>query len=236
MMKQTFGFALALILSIAALFPASSPAAGAAPGVPALPHAFYGTVTINGAAAAPGTVIEARGAGVLSGASVSGNPLTTTTAGAYGAQTGLAPKLIVQGDIAEGAVVSFFVNGVASGQTAQWRSGQLTRLDLSAAVVQIAPGMGAVPGAAPSNAPAASNAVPVPPAAAPALRPAPGASATGKPAAAVPSRTSATATPGATRSRPRRGPDWELISGLIVAVVGAAGMAVLLLGKRESDL
>ena len=36
-------------------------------GIPALPHAFYGTVKINGSSARVGTSVEARGPGVMTG-------------------------------------------------------------------------------------------------------------------------------------------------------------------------
>ena len=100
--------------------------------VPALPHAFYGEVTVNGNPAPPDTVIEARVEGVL--LSVPGNPLTTAELGKYGGSGALDPKLVVQGDIPEGATVTFYVNGVSTGQTAPWQSGGITQLDLAVTI------------------------------------------------------------------------------------------------------
>jgi len=99
-----------------------------AQGVPPLPHAFYGTVEVNGSPAPVGTVVEARGEGVLAG--VGNNPIVITVEGRYGSEEALKPKLIVQGEIAEGAPVTFYVNGVSTGQTTGWHSGEVTELDL----------------------------------------------------------------------------------------------------------
>jgi len=103
--------------------------------VPPLPHAFYGTVKINGSPAPVGTEVEARGEGVLTG--VEGNPVITTVAGKYGGSGPLEPKLIVQGEIADGAILTFYVNGVSTGQTAEWHSGEVTEINLT---VSIPPG------------------------------------------------------------------------------------------------
>ena len=103
---------------------------------PSLPHFFYGELTINGTPAPTGTPVEARGAGVITG--ISGNPLITTGAGIYGGAGALAPKLLVQGEIAEGATIEFFVNGTRADQTAQWRSGQTTNLDLNIFIFELA--------------------------------------------------------------------------------------------------
>jgi len=102
--------------------------------VPALPHAFYGTVLINGEDARVGTQVEARGTGVITG--IEGNPITVTEAGKYGGPGGLDPKLVVQGDIEEEATVTltFYVNDVSTGQTAEWHSGEVTELPLSVTI------------------------------------------------------------------------------------------------------
>jgi len=76
-----------------------------------MPHAFYGSVTINGTAAANGTVVEARGEGVLTG--IEGNPITVTEAGKYGGPDGSDP-LVVQGDITDGTSLTFYVNNVTA--------------------------------------------------------------------------------------------------------------------------
>jgi len=93
---------------------------GAAPvyAVPALPHAFYGTVTIDGSSAPVGTEIEARGTGVTT--DIPQNPLTTTVAGEYGSD-GL--YLLAQGDISSGATITFYVKGYSTGQTATFEAG-----------------------------------------------------------------------------------------------------------------
>ena len=79
---------------------------------PLMPHAFYGSVTINGTPAATGTVVEARGEGVLTG--IEDNPITVTEAGKYGGQGGLDPKLVVQGNITAGTSLTFYVNNVTA--------------------------------------------------------------------------------------------------------------------------
>jgi hypothetical protein len=100
-----------------------------ADGVPALPLAFYGCLTINGYPAPAGMVVEARGTGVRTG--IEGNPLTTTDSGIYGSFNGLGEKLLVQGNIDEGAILHFYINGQEADQTAVWKSGMVTRLDLN---------------------------------------------------------------------------------------------------------
>jgi hypothetical protein len=99
-----------------------------ADGVPPLPHAFYGTLTINGSPAPIYTIVEARGTGVTTG---TGNPLTTTEVGKYGSATSPWLDLIVQGFITEGATLTFYVNGVAAAETAAWHSGETTQLNLT---------------------------------------------------------------------------------------------------------
>jgi len=100
-----------------------------AQGVPPLPHAFYGTIEINGSPAPVGTAVEARGEGVLTG--VGNNPIVTIAEGRYGSEEPLESKLVVQGEIAEGAILTFYVNGVATGQNTEWHSGEVTELDLT---------------------------------------------------------------------------------------------------------
>ena len=100
--------------------------------VPPLPHAFYGTVKINDSPAPVGTQVEARGEGVR--ASIEGNPIVTIAAGVYGSPDPMGPKLVVQGNILDGATLTFYVNGVQVGQTAAWHSGEVTKLDLTATI------------------------------------------------------------------------------------------------------
>jgi len=112
---------------------ASGPAL--ADGIPSLPHAFYGDLTINGSPAPPGTIVEARGTGVTTG--IEGNPIVTAQSGSYGAADPLAAKLIAQGDILDGAAVSFYVNGVLATSVpavVEWHSGSTTQIDLSATI------------------------------------------------------------------------------------------------------
>ncbi|KKM66699.1 hypothetical protein LCGC14_1478560, partial [marine sediment metagenome] len=97
--------------------------------VPALPHAFYGSVTVNGAPAPPGTSVEARGTGVMTG--IEDNPTVTTVSGIYGTSDPFAHRLVVQGDILDGTILTFYVNGTSTGQTAEWDSGETTELDLT---------------------------------------------------------------------------------------------------------
>ena len=77
---------------------------------PPWPQEFYGSVEVNGQPAAVGAQIEARGAGVTIPAP--NNPLTVTVAGRYGGPTFGDPKLAVQGIIAVGTPVEFYVDGV----------------------------------------------------------------------------------------------------------------------------
>jgi hypothetical protein len=106
---------------------------------PSLPHAFYGAVEINGSPAPVGTSVKVMGDGVQTG--VGNNPIVTIVEGEYGGGTNpMAPKLIVQGTIADGATVTFYVNGFDTGQTAQWHSGYVTEVNLAATIEE-----GAVP-------------------------------------------------------------------------------------------
>ena len=102
-------------------------------GAPALPHAFYGTVQINGIPAPIGTSVEARGEGVLTG--IPYNPTITTVSGIYGTTEFDKPRLLVQGDIQDGAIITFYVNNVSTGQTAPWHSGATTELPLTVTIV-----------------------------------------------------------------------------------------------------
>jgi hypothetical protein len=77
---------------------------------PTLPHAFYGNIEIAGAAAPIDTQVEARGVGVV--ANISGNPRVTSEIGKYGGPSAFAPKLVVQGTVAAGTPIEFYVNGV----------------------------------------------------------------------------------------------------------------------------
>ena len=96
--------------------------------VPTLPHAFYGEVTIDGVPATAGTQVIGVCAGVIIPAC--NNPLITTAEGVYGGRGGFSPKLIVQGRIASGVPITFYVNGAAAQETFAFEAGEVTRLDL----------------------------------------------------------------------------------------------------------
>ena len=105
---------------------------------PPIPHSFYGAVEINGEPAPADTQVEARGAGVLTG--VSGNPITVTQAGRYGGPGGFDPKLVVQGPVADGTPVEFYVDGVRAQcavpggpwqESYPFHSGAVTELNLT---------------------------------------------------------------------------------------------------------
>ena len=105
---------------------------------PPLPHAFWGTLHINGKLAPLGTRVHATGVGVIYPAT--NNPLYTSYAvGYYGGPGGFDPKLIVQGYITEGATISFYVNNVSTGQTHQWHSGQVTQFNLTVNIINDPP-------------------------------------------------------------------------------------------------
>lgn len=103
-----------------------------ADGIPNLPHDFYGSVMINGVPAPIGTMVEARGTGVDVG--IDGNPTYTVEAGIYGTANPYDPRLVVQGDIKDGATLTFYVNDVSTGKTEAWHSGEVTELDLSVTI------------------------------------------------------------------------------------------------------
>jgi hypothetical protein len=94
--------------------------------IPSIPHAFYGTVTIDGSDASVGTVVMAKVGGVQCGS------ITTTVAGQYGGSGAFDEKLTVTGEIATGATISFFVNGVDTTQTYAFIPGGVTELNLTA--------------------------------------------------------------------------------------------------------
>ena len=81
---------------------------GASPALadgPTLPHAFYGTVTINGADATVGTVVSAKVGGVDCGS------YTIKLLGHYG-NLPERDYLFVQGDISNGDTITFHVRGI----------------------------------------------------------------------------------------------------------------------------
>ncbi|MGE5602565.1 MAG: hypothetical protein ACM30E_05915 [Nitrososphaerales archaeon] len=108
---------------------------------PPLPQAFYGTVRLNEQPAPVGTRIEVRGPGVLTG--IEGNPLIVTVAGHYGSRSLAEPRLVVQGNVAEGAPLAFYIDGMraqvqrpngAWQLTFPFEAGALTELNLRAPI------------------------------------------------------------------------------------------------------
>ena len=87
---------------------------------PALPHQFYGTVTLNGAAAPDGTLVSAEVNGVEA-------KTGTTREGKYGYDTGDLFRV----DGAAGDEVVFKVDGVVAEETVVFKSGGSTELNLS---------------------------------------------------------------------------------------------------------
>jgi len=100
-----------------------------AEGIPALPEAFYGNLSLNGNPAPAGIIVEAVGTGVMTG--IQGNPITTNATGVYGSSDPLGMRLVVQGDISEGTLIQFYVNNVLAAQTAEWHSGIASQLNLT---------------------------------------------------------------------------------------------------------
>jgi hypothetical protein len=97
--------------------------------IPPLPCAFWGSVSIDGQLAPIGTQVKATGTGILTG--LAGNPITVTEVGKYGDESGLSPKLIARGDVAEGVKITFLVNEIVAKQTAIWQSGSVTKVDIT---------------------------------------------------------------------------------------------------------
>ena len=106
---------------------------------PALPHAFYGSVEIDGEPAPVGTKIEAYEAdGDRIRVGLEGNPIITTEAGKYGGSGPMDVKLIVQGDVPDGTPIAFKVDGAGAecyvdgewGDTFPFEAGGVTELDL----------------------------------------------------------------------------------------------------------
>jgi len=91
--------------------------------VPGLPHAFYGSVTLNGQPAPDGTIITAK----IDGKEVA---TTATSGGKYGYPVGSFYVDDPNND-RTGSTVHFFVNGIDTGKTVIFCNGCATRLDLS---------------------------------------------------------------------------------------------------------
>ena len=128
--------AISIVISVLLLL-CSTPVL--ANGIPTLPHAFYGSVTVNGAPASNDTQVSAI---VDSGSVITNaqNPVATV-GGSYGINS---PYLLVQGDISPEATVTFYVNGVkAEGVTAIFEAGGgPTEKNLSVTIAAPSPGAG----------------------------------------------------------------------------------------------
>ena len=128
MKLSPLGTAALLILAVAAFVSVAS-------AIPVMPHAFCGDVVVNGAPAPDGTEISAT---ISEGTLVAGtqNPVTTV-GGSFG--KGSASLLLVQGEITDGASITFHVNGVPTGMTSVFEEGG------GPTTVQISVGSGATP-------------------------------------------------------------------------------------------
>ncbi len=102
--------------------------------VPQLPARYWGTVKIRYGAqsidAPAGTVITVRVDGVER------DRLVTTEPGKYGGPTVLHPKLTVQGEISQGSLVEFYVNGVEVDRTAYFQNDHPEEINLTVAAVR----------------------------------------------------------------------------------------------------
>jgi len=115
-----FGFLVLLL----ALFPVGSAFAN---GLPALPHAFYGTIKYtDGIDVEAGKVITAKVGGVTYGS------YTIHEDGHYGDNT-KNDYLLVQGEIDDGAAIHFYVGGQKAEETFPFHSGWTTNLNLTVA-------------------------------------------------------------------------------------------------------
>ena len=109
------------------------PALALADTPPEPPCRFYGTVTVDGAAVADGTVITAM---------IEGDQLTTATpAEGYSTST-YAIKIGVDTEYTEGATVTFMIGARAAAQTGTWAKGANVEVNLSAG--QAGPQAGAI--------------------------------------------------------------------------------------------
>jgi len=92
--------------------------------MPTMPHAFYGTLTIDGSPAAVGTVVTAKVNDVQCGS------ITTTVAGQYGGSGAFDEKLTVTGDFETPATIYFYAGGEVANQTYAFSAGAVTELNL----------------------------------------------------------------------------------------------------------
>ncbi len=105
----------------------------AAAAAPLLPSEFYGDITINGAPAPAGTVINAT----INGETV--GTFVTLSPGIYGGPGTFDERLSVIGT-EDGQSVAFFINGEIANETSIYHPGTTQRLDLSIVIVETTPG------------------------------------------------------------------------------------------------
>lgn len=99
---------------------------------PGVPHRFFGTVSVNGAPAADGTMVSAK----IGGATVS---TTTTSGGKYGYSSSIF-YVEDPNSNRKGSTIQFFVNGVDSGATAIYDNGESTNINLAVTIATPPPG------------------------------------------------------------------------------------------------
>lgn len=120
----------AVLLAVVALllFPAMALAQ------PELPARFHGTVEVDGADVADGTVITAT---------IEGESFTTTTPAVYGASTYAIKIVPAEGtEFTDGATVTFMIGDEAAAETGTWSPGENTELDLTVGEGAATPGPG----------------------------------------------------------------------------------------------
>ncbi|OAI38727.1 hypothetical protein AYO38_09180 [bacterium SCGC AG-212-C10] len=125
--KQATTGTMAALFVFLALFAGVTVVSAQAP--PAPPARFVGTVSVNGAPAAAGTVIEARVGGASCGTTtvfMNGSEARYSI-DVKGADTASAP-----GCGTDGAAISFIVGGATAAQSGTWRNFDLNTLNLTA--------------------------------------------------------------------------------------------------------
>jgi hypothetical protein len=123
--KGLAGGALAAVVALLlASFATSLHSAEAQP--PSPPNRFFGSVTLDGAPAAAGTVVTAQIGGVECGST------TVVTGETFAYIVDAVSDGEISGCGSAGATVSFLVGGNTADQTASWTSGDFTQLDLTA--------------------------------------------------------------------------------------------------------
>jgi hypothetical protein len=118
------GALAAAIVLLLASFATSLQSVEAQP--PSPPNRFFGSVTLDGAPAAAGTVVSAQIGGVECGST------TIVTGETFAYILDAVSDGEISGCGSAGASVTFLVGGNAADQTATWTSGDFTQLDLTA--------------------------------------------------------------------------------------------------------